>query len=56
MKSDKNKENIDSATKALHKMKEKREWAEKEAMHIVETICQPYIEMNEYMSKNKRFY
>ena len=32
---DKNKESIDCAMKAIYKMKEKREWTEKEASHIV---------------------
>ena len=53
---DKNKENIDCAMKALYKMKEKREWAEKETIHIVAAICEPFIKRAEYKRRNQRYY
>ena len=51
-KENKNKESIDCAMKALYKMKEKREWAEKESMHIVAAVCEPFIEREEYKRRN----
>ena len=53
---DKNKESIDCAMKALYKMKEKREWAEKETIHIVAAICEPFIKREEYKRRNQRYY
>ena len=53
---DKNKESIDCAMKALYKMKEKREWAEKEVIHIVASICEPFIEREEYKRRNQRYF
>lgn len=53
---DKNKENIDCAMKALYKMKEKREWAEKESRHIVAAVCEPFIERAEYKRRNQRYF
>ena len=53
---DKNKENIDCAMKALYKMKEKREWAEKEASLIVAAICEPFIKRDEYKRRNQRYF
>ena len=53
---DKNKESIDCAMKALYKMKEKREWAEKEAIPIVAAVCEPLIDRKEYKRRNKRYF
>ena len=53
---DENKESIDCAMKALYKMKEKREWAEKEARPIVASICEPFIKREEYKRRNQRYY
>lgn len=53
---DKNKESIDCAMKALYKMKEKREWAEKESRHIVAAVCEPFIERAEYKRRNQRYF
>lgn len=53
---DKNKENIDCAMKALYKMKEKREWAEKQASLIVAAICEPFIKRDEYKRRNQRYF
>ena len=53
---DKNKESIDCAMKALYKMKEKREWAEKEASHIVAAVCVPFIKREEYKRRNQRYF
>ena len=53
---DKNKESIDCAMKALYKMKEKREWAEKETSHIVAAICEPFIKREEYKRRNQRYF
>lgn len=53
---DKNKENIDCAMKALYKIKEKREWAEKQARPIVAAICEPFIERDEYKRRNQRYF
>ena len=53
---DKNKENIDCAMKALYKMKEKREWAKKEAKPIVAAVCEPFIEREEYKRRNQRYF
>ena len=50
------KELLESASKALNKMSEKSKWAEKETRHIVETICEPFVERDEYRSRNKRYY
>ena len=52
LKENKNKENIDCAMKTLYKMKEKREWAEKESIHIVAAICEPFIKREEYILEN----
>lgn len=56
LKENKNKENIDCAMKALYKMKEKREWAEKESRHIVAAVCEPFIERAEYKRRNQRYF
>ena len=56
LKENKNKESIDCAMKTLHKMKEKRQWAEKEARHIVAAICEPFIEREEYKRRNQRYF
>ncbi len=53
---DENKESIDCAMKALYKMKEKREWAEKEARPIVVAVCVPFIERDEYKRRNQRYF
>ena len=53
---DKNKESIDCAMKSLYKMKEKREWAEKETRHIVAAICEPFIKREEYKRRNQRYF
>ena len=53
---DKNKESIDCAMKAIYKMREKREWAEKEARPIVASVCEPFIEREEYKRRNKRYF
>ena len=53
---DENKESIDCAMKVLYKMKEKRKWAEKEARHIVATICEPFIEREKYKRRNQRYF
>lgn len=53
---DENKESIDCAMKTLYKMKEKREWAEKEAIHIVAAICKPFIKREEYKRRNQRYF
>ena len=53
---DKNKESIDCAMKSLYKMKEKREWAEKETRHIVAAICEPFIEREEYKRRNQHYF
>lgn len=53
---DKNKESIDCAMKALYKMKEKREWAEKETIHIVVAICKPFIVREEYKRRNQHYF
>ena len=53
---DENKESIDCAMKSLYKMKEKREWAEKEAIHIVAAICEPFIKREEYKRRNQRYF
>ena len=53
---DKNKESIDCAMKAIYKMKEKREWAEKETRHIVAAICEPFIEREEYKRRNQHYF
>ncbi len=53
---DENKESIDCAMKVLYKMKEKREWAEKEAIHIVAAICEPFIKREEYKRRNQRYF
>ena len=39
----KNEELIASAMNTLHKMEEKRKWAEKEATHIIKTFCMPFV-------------
>lgn len=54
--SDKNKESIDCAMKALYKMKEKREWAEKQTRPIIAAICEPFIERDEYKRRNQRYF
>ena len=56
LKENKNKKNIDGAMKALYKMKEKREWAEKQAIPIVAAICEPFIERDEYKRRNQRYF
>lgn len=56
LKENKNKKNIDCAMKALYKMKEKREWAEKQAIPIVAAICEPFIERDEYKRRNQRYF
>ena len=53
---DKNKESIDCAMKALYKMKEKCEWAEKEVRPIVAAICEPFIKREEYKRRNQRYF
>lgn len=53
---DKNKESIDCAMKALYKMEEKREWAEKQARHIIAAVCEPFIERDEYKRRNQRYF
>lgn len=53
---DENKESIDCAMKSLYKMKEKREWAEKETRHIVAAICEPFIKREEYKRRNQRYF
>ena len=53
---DENKESIDCAMKVLYKMKEKREWAEKEAIHIVAAILEPFIKREEYKRRNQRYF
>ena len=55
-KENKNKESIDCAMKALYKMKEKREWAEKEVRPIVAAICEPFIKREEYKRRNQRYF
>lgn len=52
LKENKNKENIDCAMKALYKMKEKREWAEKQARLIIAVVCEPFIKRDEYKRRN----
>ena len=42
------KELLECASKALNKMSEKRKQAEKETRHIIETICKPFVERDEY--------
>ena len=56
LKENKNKESIDCAMKSLYKMKEKREWAEKETRHIVAAICEPFIEREEYKRRNQHYF
>ena len=53
---DKNKESIDCAMKALYKMIEKREWAEKEVKPIVAAICEPFIVREEYKRRNQHYF
>lgn len=53
---DENKESIDCAMKVLYKMKEKREWAEKEVRPIVAAICEPFIEREEYKRRNQHYF
>lgn len=53
---DKNKESIDCAMKVIYKMEEKQKWAEKEARHIVATICEPFIEREAYKRRNQRYF
>ena len=53
---DKNKESIDCAMKALYKMKEKREWAEKESIPIVAAVCEPFSKREEYKRRNQRYF
>ena len=55
-KENKNKKNIDCAMKALYKMKEKREWADKEVRPIVAAICEPFIKREEYKRRNQRYF
>ena len=42
--------------KAIYKMKEKREWAEKEVRPIVAAICEPFIKREEYKRRNQRYF
>ena len=56
LKENKNKKNIDCAMKALYKMKEKREWADKEVRPIVAAICEPFIKREEYKRRNQRYF
>ena len=53
---DENKETIDCAMKALYKMKEKRKWAEKEAIPIVAAFCESFIKREEYKRRNQRYF
>lgn len=53
---DKNKESIDCAMKALYKMEEKCEWAEKESIPIVIAVCEPFIKREEYKRRNQRYF
>lgn len=53
---DENKESIDCAMTSLYKMKEKREWAEKEVRPIVAAICEPFIKREEYKRRNQRYF
>lgn len=50
------KELLECASKTLNKMSEKRKWAEKESRHIIETICEPFVERDEHIRRNKRYY
>ena len=47
---------MDCAMKSLYKMKEKREWAEKEVKSIVAAVCEPFIDREEYKRRNQRYF